>query len=847
MSYTQQGDSPWSNPASSPNSPRKPRKMSNDTFERAFSTAANQAVMFRDSYLSADRVKQWRYYNGQVDTIPRRGRSSVVATEVADTCDAAHAQLLRVFGNPRGLVQFVPSTGSAQTQADIATSYIYHLFFTQNPGWRNLSSFLLDALVADVGIFYHRAEPSEHVEEEFYMGLTEDECDALAKDADVTILSREEDTELLHDVIGNPLAPDDPEPDDEDDTQDGAADAPPMPTPMPMPPGMPPAAGMSLAAALNAGPGSPKPTGLAGGPAPPQPINGAGPPMGMPPMGGPPAPQGMPMSMPAAPPPPVTYSLRLLRRSESVKIKVDTVSPDEFLIDGTCEKVGDCRFMAVYSDRTVGDLTAAGFKWRDVIGHASPMGRSAEQIARQPKMLDTSFSTLSDDPTTWPIRVCEAAVRIDADGDGVPEMYRVIALGNDYSVIERTRISDWPFTIGSPYIVPHSPIGAGLARRVIDLQDQQTSILRQQLDSLYAAVNPRFTAVESSVNLDDATYDAFGRIIRIRQPNAFMPLNVEFVGAQAFPMVDRLDKIREFRTGISPQSAGLDPKALQSSTETGVREIVDARTIRLEAVARTLAETAFAPMFSALLKLAVRNQDKLAQIHTSDGFLQVDPQGFDPNMECVAIVGLGNGTDPERMMALGALKNTQEMIMGKLGPSNPLSGLQEYRNTMSDLLRMTPYREIDRYFKPLPPNIDQIMAQQAQQAQQQAQAGAPGQAGASPQADAAKAQATMMKTQADIQHQQAKQAADQQAAQQQMQLQAAQHAQDMQFQQWKAQKEMELEKLKALMQIELQRMKIQADTAVDMHELQAETALRAVSIRQGTTRSANIENPDDAH
>ena len=187
-------DSPFSSP---PSTPRKPRKMSAETFQRVFNRMVDQAVMFRDGYLSADRVKQWRYYNGQVDSTPRRGRSSVVATEVADTCDAAHAQLLRVFGNPRGLVQFVPSTGAAQQQADTATSYIYHLFFTQNPGWTNLSSFLLDALVADVGIFFHRAEPSEHVEEEFYMGLTEDECDALAADRDVTILSREEDTEVL--------------------------------------------------------------------------------------------------------------------------------------------------------------------------------------------------------------------------------------------------------------------------------------------------------------------------------------------------------------------------------------------------------------------------------------------------------------------------------------------------------------------------------------------------------------------------------------------------------------------------------------------------------------------------
>src|SRR5262249_34147059 len=113
-----------------------------------------------------------------------------------------------------------------------------------------------------------------------------------------------------------------------------------------------------------------------------------------------------------------------------------------------------------------------------------------------------------------------------------------------------------------------------------------------------------------------------------------------FVGEQAFPMIERLDKIREFRTGVSPEAAGLDADSLQSSTEVGVRAIVGQAQLRIETIARNFAENAVTDLFRALLKLACRYQDRTVAFQSANGFLMVDPSGFDPDLSVAPIVGL---------------------------------------------------------------------------------------------------------------------------------------------------------------------------------------------------------------
>ncbi|HKD73857.1 MAG TPA: hypothetical protein VKB76_00125, partial [Ktedonobacterales bacterium] len=353
-----------------------------------------------------------------------------------------------------------------------------------------------------------------------------------------------------------------------------------------------------------------------------------------------------------------------------------------------------------------------------------------------------------------------------------------------------------------------------------------------QLDSLYQAVNPKYTALEGAVNLDDATDEAFARIVRIRAQNAFAPLPVPFVGEQAFPMIERLDKIREFRTGVSPEAAGLDADALQSSTEVGVRAIVAQAQLRIETIARNFAENAISDLFRALLKLAVRYQDRTVTFKAADGFLIVDPMGFDPDLNVVPVVGLGNATDASKFQSLMLVKRTQEQIFMQLGPGNPLCGISEYRNTLVDLLSLSPYRNAERYFKPLPAGIDQQMAQQAQQASQQQQ---------NPAAQIAQAQ--MLKAQADVQATQQKAQAQMQTEAMRAQAEQQRGQQKQDFEQRLAMMQMAIDQMKAEQQMRIEREKAQNEMALDVAQMGVDAQLERVKLVHNMATNAMVPNP----
>src|SRR6516162_11490604 len=164
-----------------------PRKIGDSGFQRVFRALVSDARQYRDGQLSPFRIRQWRYYNSLVDAQPRRNRSRAVSTDVRDTVEAVHAQLMRMFGASGHLVEYQGTTGDAQDQATVATEYISYLFLRQNRGWTLLSDFFRDALIADFGCFHHRAEQEEAVQEEEYEGLLPGEADALAAADGVTV------------------------------------------------------------------------------------------------------------------------------------------------------------------------------------------------------------------------------------------------------------------------------------------------------------------------------------------------------------------------------------------------------------------------------------------------------------------------------------------------------------------------------------------------------------------------------------------------------------------------------------------------------------------------------------
>lgn len=433
---------------------------------------------------------------------------------------------------------------------------------------------------------------------------------------------------------------------------------------------------------------------------------------------------------PAAPPPPELFAPGApsplidctVRRTRTKRIiRVAAVPPEEFLIAREARAIQPARYVGLRTMPTVSELLERGYDREMVEEHASPDPEARSSISsdearqRNPGLRDGDPDG-GPDMSTWRVPHTEQWARFDADGDGIAELHRVCTIGQNGDEIAIDELdADIPIALLSAIRLPHAAIGYAIADQTVDLQDIKTSVLRSILDSLAQSIFPRTAVVEAAVTMDDVLNNEVGAVIRMQAPGMVQPLSEPFIGQQALQVMNYLDEMRAQRTGISRQSQGLDANVLQSTTRSAVSASVEAAQDRVELIARTFAELGVKDVFRGLLRYVIRHQDKPRTVRLRNQWVSVDPRFWDAEMDVSVNVGLGRGTDEQRMQFLGMIGQKQEQVLQMLGPDNALVSIGQLRETYAEMLRIAGFKNPDRFFKVVTPEQEQMLSQQMQQ------------------------------------------------------------------------------------------------------------------------------------
>ena len=215
------------------------------------------------------------------------------------------------------------------------------------------------------------------------------------------------------------------------------------------------------------------------------------------------------------------------------------------------------------------------------------------------------------------------------------------------------------------------------------------------------------------------------------------------------------DRIVAGRTGVLDSSVALNPDALRNTTATGVDAVVGQAEGQTELMARNLAETGMVQLFRLMLKIMRRNAKAVEMMRVDGQFVPVDPRSWTATMDMTVNVGLGTGHKAERGMGLREVFATQQAIWQSYGPDNGLVTLSNMRNTLADISTISGLPNVDRYYQPMTPEIEQQRAMAAQQAAMQ-QPPQPDPNMLLAQAEQMKAQANMANAEARMQEARAK-------------------------------------------------------------------------------------------
>ena len=402
------------------------------------------------------------------------------------------------------------------------------------------------------------------------------------------------------------------------------------------------------------------------------------------------------------------WSATITRNTTQAYPRVEHIPAEQVWIVADAANVETARAVFHVRDVSVSDLIEAGLPEDKILAHRAvdPMSvRQRQQaIARDAASGHNLKGSPPNDKSMSLVRYAEGWFRADTDGDNKAELIHAHFLGNAQTLVQWERDDEIPLACFTPYREPGRVIGSSQADMVMDLQRVESRVMRGVLDSLGQSMFPRTVMVQGQANLADVRQTAIGAIIRVAQQGAVTELVKPFTGKEALPVLEVLESIRESRTGITRASSGLTIDELQSTAPNAISQQASAAQDRLDMVARTLAETGLAPLYSGLLKMLARQQDRPNVIRIRGQWIPIDPRALATMWETSVNVG-GKGMPHERLAMLGQIAAKQEQLIQMGGLANPLAGVPEYRNTLARMLETVNIADVSSYFKALPPDF----------------------------------------------------------------------------------------------------------------------------------------------
>lgn len=405
-----------------------------------------------------------------------------------------------------------------------------------------------------------------------------------------------------------------------------------------------------------------------------------------------------------------THDVKVRKTIRNGTVRVENVPPEEFLISKRARNIQDSPFCAHRKLITRSELIAMGFEPKIVEGlpTGDALEFSPERIARYTRG-EQPTDMMSQDHSMQLCEVYECYIRVDYNDDGVAELRKITYCGT--TILADEDCDYIPFHSICPLPIPHKFYGQSLADRAMDLQLIKSTVTRQMLDNLYLTNNYRVGAVEGQVNLDDLLTSTAGGVVRLKNPNALVPLTVQSSAGQSFPMLEYLDSVQAKRTGVSDTQQGLDPNVLQNTTATAVATMSSAANGKLELIARIFAETGVKSLFQSVFRLICKYQKQARTLRITGQYVSFNPREWSEQYGVSINVGLGNGSRTDQLATLQMILSKQEQIIQGYGLSNPVVDIKQYRDTLARMIHMAGFKDASSFLKDISPEQNAQLSQ----------------------------------------------------------------------------------------------------------------------------------------
>lgn len=377
------------------------------------------------------------------------------------------------------------------------------------------------------------------------------------------------------------------------------------------------------------------------------------------------------------------------------RVKIECVPPDELLIAKRARDFNKPPFIGQRTPRTRSELLEMGFdkKVVDSLGKDDILNDEVK-LSRNYDIEESYEENPTSDRSKDLISLGEYYVYLDADEDGISELWQVFYAGN--KVLEKTKVDSHPFCVAVPVPMPHRAIGTCPAEQVADIQYLKSTLVRQMLNNIYATNFNRVMANER-VELDDLLTPVPGGVVRVEGKgpigDSVSPIQTISQVPGILQAIEHSDSMREVRTGVTRYNQGLDTESL-NKTATGFQGIRDMAQMRVEMIARIFTGPV-KKIFEKIIELSHKYQNETTQLRVSGQVYEIDPAQWRYKTNCHVDVGIGSGDRQEKIANLNFVYQQQKELL-HLGSS--LVDQKKMYNALEKVITEVGLKEASLYF-----------------------------------------------------------------------------------------------------------------------------------------------------
>jgi len=422
------------------------------------------------------------------------------------------------------------------------------------------------------------------------------------------------------------------------------------------------------------------------------------------------------------------FSGELRVTTDASKICIESIAPEEFVIEPQAKDLDSVTFCAHRTTKTISELREMGYEESLIskIGDHSDvdMETDPEVLARHEEIgNDRGFNAKGYQDQVRNVTVYECYVMLDVEATGVAELYRIVKAGNVILEIEPTSYK--PFVVFTPLPIPHAFFGNNFADKVIPIQNARTVLTRSILDHAMITNNPRYMVVKGGLSSPKELIDGrVGGIVNVTRPDAVVPMQQASLNPFVFQTLQLLNDDKEETTGVSALSKGLNKDAIsQQNSSALVEQLATMSETRQKVIARNFANSFLKPLYQMIYKLVVENESEQKIVELAGQYVEVTPAQWGSKRDVTVELHLGyneQAEEAQKFLALHQLMSQDPTLSTMYQPQNQyklMSQVMENNGIKNVADFLTPPDQIE----PPQPDPAEELALQMQQKQMEIQ------------------------------------------------------------------------------------------------------------------------------